>query len=218
MAFIVGIMHSAMSGIQRAIGAEWGWGLAIMGLTILVRVVILPLTVIQGRSTVKMQQIQPELNKIQKKYKDDPERLNLEIMDLYKRNKVNPMMGCLPLLVQFPVLIAMIRALDYEPLKGAKFLTLVLGQPGGFAMALVAVATTYLSMKFSPAMGAGAQQGGSQNTMMLAMMGLMFFFSWKYSAAVSVYIITANLVGLLERYLVPRPGTVPEGAGSSEKR
>lgn len=218
MDYIVGIMHSVMSVIQRATNAEWGWGLAIIGLTLLVRLVILPLTVIQGRSTVKLQQIQPELTKIQKKYKDDPERLNLEIMDVYKRNKVNPVMGCVPVVIQFPVLIAMIRALDYAPLKTAPFLGFILGNPGGLAMAIVAVGTTYLSMKFSPAMGGGTQQGGAQNVTMMAMMGLMFFFSWKYSAAVSVYIITANLAGLLERYLVPRPKRAAEGASSSEKR
>lgn len=218
MSYIVNIMHSVMSGIQGAIGAEWGWGLAIIGLTLLVRLVILPLTVIQGRSAVAMQAIQPELNKIQKKYKDDPERLSLETMDLYKKYKVNPMLGCLPVVIQFPVLLAMIRALDYEPLRGAKFLGLVLGNPGGLTMALIVVATTYVSMKISPTMGAGAEQGGAQNVMLLAMMGLMFFFSWKYSAAVSVYIITANIAGLFERFLIPRPMIPAEGAGSSEKR
>lgn len=218
MTYIVNIMHSVMDFIHSAAGGtDFGWGLAIIGLTLLVRLVILPLTVMQGRSAVKMQEIQPELTKIQKKYKDDPERLNLEIMDVYKRNKVNPVMGCLPVVIQFPVLIGMIQALNYEPLKTATFLGFVLGNAGGLVMAVVAVATTYLSMKFSPAM-ASNQQGGAQNATMMAMMALMFFFSWKYSAAVSVYIITANLAQLLERYLVPRPHMAPEGASPNEKR
>lgn len=215
MATIVSLLQNVMRSIYGFTGQ---WGLAIVGLTVLVRIVILPLTVIQGRSAVKMQQIQPEATKIQKKYKDDPERLNIEIMDLYRRNKVSPWASCLPLLLQFPVLMGMIRALDLPDLATASFLGLALGQPGGVIMAVAAVATTYLSMKFSPAMGAGAQQGGAQNATMIGMMGLMFFFSWRYSAAVSVYIITANLMGLLERYLVPHPGPVAsEGAGSSEK-
>jgi YidC/Oxa1 family membrane protein insertase len=215
MTYIVGIMHSIMEFVHGVTGQ---WGLAIVGLTILVRLIILPLTVIQGRSTVKMQEIQPELNKVNKKYKDDPERLNIEIMDLYRRNKISPWASCLPMVIQLPLLIAMIRALDYEPLKAASFLTVVLGNPGGLAMALIAVTTTYLSVKFSPTMGGGGQQGQSQNVMLIAMMGLMFFFSWRYSAAVSVYIITANLAGLLERYLVPRPAAPAEGVSSSEKR
>lgn len=207
-----------LQNIMRSIyGFTGQWGLAIIGLTILVRVVILPLTVMQGRSAVKMQQIQPEATKIQKKYKDDPERMNIEIMDLYRRNKVSPWASCLPLLLQLPVLMGMIRALALPDLASATFLGLALGQAGGIVMAVAAVATTYLSMKFSPTM-AGTAQGGSQNVTMVAMMGLMFFFSWKYSAAVSVYIITANLMGLLERLFVPHPGVVAsEGAGSSEK-
>jgi YidC/Oxa1 family membrane protein insertase len=214
MSYIVGVMQTIMKFIQGVTGQ---WGLSIIGLTLLVRLIILPLTVIQGRSTAAMQRIQPEMGKIQKKYKDDPERLNMEIMDLYRRNKVSPWSSCLPMVIQLPVLIAMIRALDYEPLKGASFLGIGLGNPGGLVMAVIAVATTYLSMRFSPAMG-GGQQGSAQNATLLAMMGLMFFFSWKYSAAVSVYIITANLTGLLERYLVPHPPASPEGVSSSEKR
>ncbi len=214
MSYIVTLLQDVMRFIYGFTGQ---WGLAIIGLTILVRLIILPLTVIQGRSAVKMQQIQPEMNKVQKKYKDDPERLNMEIMDLYRRNKVSPWSSCLPMVIQFPVLIGMIRAIDLPDLQSATFLGLALGKPGGLVVALAAVATTYLSMKFSPAMGGGTQQGGAQNATMLAMMGLMFFFSWRYSAAVSVYIITANLAGLLERYLVPRPEAAPEGAGSSEK-
>lgn len=216
MSYIVNVLQSVMKFIYGATGQ---WGIAIIALTLLVRLLILPLTVMQGRSSVKMQQIQPEANKIQKKYKDDPERLNLEIMDLYRRNKVSPWASCLPLVLQFPVLMGMIRALDLPELAAASFLGFPLGKPGGIAMAVAAVATTYLSMKFSPSMGGATQQGGAQNATMLAMMGLMFYFSWKFAASVSVYIITANLAGLLERYLVPHPGQpAPEGAGPSEKR
>lgn len=216
MSYIIEFLSKVMDYIGTATG---NYGLAVMGLTLLIRLVVLPFTIIQARSTQKMAIIQPETAKLQKKYKDDPERLNMEIMDLYRRHKVNPASSCIVLAIQFPVLMAMIRALDFnQALKGARFLGLTLGQPGGLPMAIVAALTTYLSVKFSPSMGAGAQQGQSQNVMTLAMVGLMLFFSWKYAAAVSLYIITANLLGLVERYLVPRPETTPEGAGPSEKR
>ncbi len=216
MTQIVNLLQDVMRYIYGVTGQ---WGVAIIGLTVMVRLIILPLTIMQGRSTVKMQQLQPEQNRIQKKYKDDPERLNMEIMDLYRRNNVSPWASCLPALIPLPLLFGMIRALDLPDLASAKFLGFSLGEPGGLVMAVIAVATTYLSMKLSPAMGGGSQQGSAQNTTMLAMMAMMFYFSWRYSAAVSVYIITANLLGLLERYLIPRPGPlVSEGAGSSEKR
>lgn len=215
---------SAMQSIMRYV-FEWtgNWGLGIIGLTVLVRVILLPLTITQGRSTVKMQAIQPEATKIQKKYKDDPERMNMEIMDLYQRNKISPWASCLPVVLQLPLLMGMIRALDLPDLAQATFLGFTLGQPGGWIMAIAAAATTFLSMKLSPTMGGGAPQQGnarsSQNMMMIAMMGMMFYFAFRYSSAVTVYIITANLAGLVERYFVPRPGQITsEGAGSGDKR
>jgi len=215
---IISIMQKIMESIQGFIGADWGWGLAIIGLTFLMRLLIFPLTLMQNRTSAAIAAMQPELAKLQKKYKDDPDRLNLEMMDLYRQYKVNPMLGCLlPLIIQWPILMAMIRALDYDKLEGARFLSLTLGASGGLPMAIVAVGTTYLSMKFSPAMSSG-QDAKAQNTSMLAMMGMMFFFAWRFSIAVSIYIITANLIGVLERYFVPRPAVQSEGAGSSEKR
>lgn len=90
------------------------YGLAIIGLTILVRLALFPLTAKQARSMQKMQLIQPEIKKIQAQYKNDRQKLNEEIMKFYKENKVNPMAGCLPLLLQMPIFFALFRVLS-EP-------------------------------------------------------------------------------------------------------
>lgn len=82
------------------------FGVAVIIFTVLIRVVLLPLTVKQQKSMAHMQKIQPLLSEIQKKYKNDKEKLNEETMKLYKEYNVNPMGGCLPLLIQMPVLIA----------------------------------------------------------------------------------------------------------------
>jgi len=87
------------------------YGLAIIILTILIKVVLLPLTVKQTRSMLAMQKIQPEIRKIQEKYKDDKERLSQEMMKFYKENKINPLGGCLPLLLQLPVFFALFTVL-----------------------------------------------------------------------------------------------------------
>ncbi|HMC79371.1 MAG TPA: YidC/Oxa1 family membrane protein insertase, partial [Acidimicrobiia bacterium] len=87
------------------------YGLAIIGLTILVRLVLFPMTAKQARSMQKMQQIQPEIKKLQAKYKDNRQQLNEEIMKFYKENQVNPMAGCLPLVFQMPVFFALFRVL-----------------------------------------------------------------------------------------------------------
>jgi YidC/Oxa1 family membrane protein insertase len=87
--------------------------LAIVVFTILVRVAILPLTAQQQRSAKEMQKLQPELKKLQDKYKNDREKLAQEQMALYKEHGVNPFGGCLPLLIQFPILIGLYQAIIF---------------------------------------------------------------------------------------------------------
>ncbi|HXR25692.1 MAG TPA: membrane protein insertase YidC, partial [Candidatus Binataceae bacterium] len=87
------------------------YGVAIILLTIVVKLATLPIAVRGQRSMMKMQRLQPQVTKIREKYKDDSERLNREMVDLYKRNHVNPLGGCLPMLIQFPVMIALYQTL-----------------------------------------------------------------------------------------------------------
>ncbi len=87
------------------------WGLAIVGLTVLVRLVLLPLTMKQFRSMQKMQLLAPQIKELQAKYKDDKQRQSEETMKLYKENNVNPFASCLPLVLQLPVLISLFYAL-----------------------------------------------------------------------------------------------------------
>ncbi len=92
-------------------GLTNNYGLAIIMLAILVNIVTFPLTRKQIQSSKKLQQVQPELKKIQEKYRNDKEKLNRATMEFMKENKVNPLGGCLPLLVQFPIIIAVFNLL-----------------------------------------------------------------------------------------------------------
>ncbi len=83
------------------------WGLAIVGLTVLVRAVLVPLTYRQLKSMQEMQRLAPEINKLKEKYKDDKQRQQQEIMKFYQENKINPLASCLPLLLQLPVFISL---------------------------------------------------------------------------------------------------------------
>src|ERR671936_1564840 len=83
------------------------WGLSIIGLTIVVRVILLPLTLKQFKSMQGLQRLQPEIKALQEKYKEDKQRLNQEMMKFYQENKVNPLGSCLPLVAQLPVFIAL---------------------------------------------------------------------------------------------------------------
>lgn len=92
------------------------YGFAIIIFTVIMKLVLLPLTVKQYRSNLKMQEIQPKIQEIQKRYKNDKEKLNQELMRVYQENKVNPAGGCLPLLVQMPIILSLYWVI-MQPLK-----------------------------------------------------------------------------------------------------
>lgn len=93
-------------------GVLSAYALAVIVTTIVFKILLLPLTLKQMNSMKEMNKIQPQLKKIQEKYKNDKEKINMETMQLYKEHKVNPMGGCLPLLIQFPVIIGFYRLLQ----------------------------------------------------------------------------------------------------------
>jgi YidC/Oxa1 family membrane protein insertase len=103
------VFAAALAGFYALVG---NYGIAIILLTVAVRVLLLPLSIKQTRSMREMQKIQPEVKKIQAKHKGDRQKMNEEMMALYKEHGVNPFGGCLPLLMQFPVFIALYRLIS----------------------------------------------------------------------------------------------------------
>jgi len=208
--------------------------LAITALTLLVRLLVLPLTLKQQQSAQRMQELQPKLQKLQEKYADNREKLSQEQMKLYQEAGVNPLGGCLPLLIQFPLLIglyqAIIRALAVSPLDllqlsqnvysfipglaaliplHTNFLWLDLGQPDPYyVLPVLVVVTSWLSQKLltPPTPAAGADdRTAAMNQQMQIMMPLMFgFISISYASGLSIYFIISNLVTMLQ-YLFIRP-------------
>jgi len=125
--------------LQAFYNLTGNYGIAIIMLTVLIKIVLLPLTIKQTRSMVAMQKIQPEVKKLQEKYKDDKEKLSQEMMKFYKENKVNPLSGCLPLILQLPVFFALYTAIRKYLLTPP---TLLLGNtmtilPGYLALPIV---------------------------------------------------------------------------------
>jgi YidC/Oxa1 family membrane protein insertase len=100
-------------------------GVAIILLTVAVRLVLFPLTAKQAKSMIAMQRVQPEIKKLQAKYKNDRQKLNEEMMKFYKENQINPLGGCLPLLLQMPVFIALFQTLndiqDFIPIDSSMY-------------------------------------------------------------------------------------------------
>jgi len=117
--FAKGLLLS-MNGLH-AIGLSYG--LAIIGITIIIKLLFWPLTQVSTRSMKRMQALQPKMKELQEKYKDDPKKMNQKTMEFMKENKINPAAGCLPILIQIPVFIGFYKMLQTAiELRGARFL------------------------------------------------------------------------------------------------
>lgn len=190
------------------------YGVAIILATVLIRIIILPLTFSQTRAIKKMQELQPEQQRIQKQFKGDPERLNQEMMKLWKEHKINPASSCLPLLIQLPILWAFFRALTrLDVLQGAGFLWIAsLGEPDKlYILPVLAGVTTFWQSRISPPSGMGA---GTQQTMTYVMPLFIIWLSARFPAGLSLYWVVSNLFSVAQQYFVP--GTRPRLKGESK--
>jgi len=176
------------------------YGVDIILLTIVVRIAMMPLTLTQIKSQTQMQKIQPQVNKIKQEYKNDREKINMETMKIYRENKINPLLGCLPLLLQLPILFALFMLLqNYTPIKEQSFLWLSqLGQPDPyFILVIIFVITSFLTQQ---TMVTDPSQKAIKYIMPIAM-GFIFY---KLAAALLVYFNTSNIWQLGERYIISR--------------
>jgi YidC/Oxa1 family membrane protein insertase len=123
VAWVIIQIHAGLSLIFPA-DSGWAWGLSIFLLTVLMRVLIFPLFVKQIHASRKMQELNPQVQALRKKYKKDKQRLNQEMMKLYQEAGANPLSGCLPLVVQFPIFISLynvLRAISVTPPGRSKY-------------------------------------------------------------------------------------------------
>ena len=189
------------------------YGIAIILLTILVRLLFWPLT---HKSTVgmkKMQELQPKMQEIQAKFKDNPQRMQQETWALYKEYKVNPMSSCLPMLIQIPVFIALFNVLrSAVELRYAPFLWIGdLSEPealfsswfpfGGLNILPILMAvSTGLQSAFTPATGDKSQQ----KMMMIFMPAMMLFMFYSFPSALSLYWFLSNLFSIVQMWIIRR--------------
>lgn len=186
----------------------WGqYGLSIMVVTIIVRLIILPLTLRQYRSSKAMQALQPEMEKLKKKYKDDPKKQQEETMQLFQKHGVNPLAGCFPILVQMPVLIALYNAIMYnDQLRSDTFMWLQLSERDPYyILPIVAAATTFIQqkmmMKFQPNTSANPTMA-----MLLYIFPVMIFvMSMSFASALPLYWVYGNIFTIFQTYFIYRP-------------
>ena len=157
------------------------YGIAIIVFTILIRLIILPLYAAQLRSTTQMQAVQPKIKEIQTKYAKDPEMMNMKLQELYKEEKISPAMGCLPLLIQLPIIWGLFGLLrnpmnyisnsDMVLAAHESFLWVKdLSQPDLWLLPILAGAATFISMKITQS------SAGSGNAAAMGSMKAMQYF------------------------------------------
>ena len=201
------------------------FGLAIIALTIIVRLALWPLMRRQLESTKAMQSMQPKIQELQKKYGKNQQKIQQETMKLYKEAGINPM-GCLwPMLVQFPIWIALYQAImkalattpenllglaqhlySWEVVSQAiplnsQFLWLNLGQPDHtLILAIIVGGTMWVQQKMTTAPTVDPRQG-STNSMMLLMMPFMFgLFTLMFPSGLPLFWAASNVIGILTQY------------------
>lgn len=198
------------------------YGIAIILLTLIIKVVLYPLSYKQMYSMKKMQEIQPQIKEIQEKYKGLPEKANKAIMELYKKNDANPMAGCLPVLLQMPIFIALFQALrrfQYADL-GASFLWIPhLKDPDPYKILPVLVAlATYLQSKVSQGPTNGNPQAVATQKSMLYMMPV--FIGWvslTFPAGLGLYWVFFSIFGAIQQIFINRQPTMQKGEVGGKK-
>ena len=180
--------------------------LAVILLTILVRLLVLPLNIKQMRSTMKMQELQPELQKLQNKYKNDPQKLQEKTMQLYKDNNASMFGGCLPMLIQLPILWALYYVfMKIDGLQGTSFLWIKdLSKPDNlYILPILSAVTTYISSimmtKSQPQQGAAGQSMSTMNIVMSLMMGV---FAINFQSMLVLYWVIGNLIMMVQNYFI----------------
>jgi len=179
--------------------------LAIFAFTVMIRVLILPFNIKAAKSTQGMQKIQPEVKKLQEKYKDDKEKLSAETMKLYKEKNVSMTGGCLPSLLPLPILMALYYVfMGIQDTNGASFLWIqdLFSPDKYYILPILAALSTYLPSylmtKSTPAQPGGMNMG----TMNLTMAGMMGFMSLNFKAILVLYWIMGNLIQTVQTYFL----------------
>lgn len=212
---------------------DYGYSLIIF--TILTKILLLPINIKQTESTKRMNEMNPKMKEIQEKYKNDKEKMNQKLLELYKENNYNPASGCLPALIQMPILFAMFYVIR-EPIKyvfldadiyagiaknfwwitdlGKPEMSATLLRVAGFGLPILAIlsaATTYYQMKMiNPAKSKGEKgktdQANQTQNMMTNIMPIMFgWITLSVPSGLALYWVVGNIFTIIQQYFMMKP-------------
>jgi len=229
VAGILGPIEDLLAGIidwlgpHGTVGLPWAW--AIVALTVIVRMVLVPLTVKQIHSMQNLQRHAPEMKEIQRKFKHDRQKMNEELMKFYKENRINPASSCLPILFQIPIFISLFFVLrdfedttDYVPGDNLDWLGLVnITEPAkeGWGLLLIVI---YVASQLASTYFMSATMERTQRLIFFALPFVFIPFIVNFDAGLVLYWATTNLwtvgQGVVTRRLVPRTKVTPQKKSS----
>jgi len=177
------------------------YGIAIIIITVVLKIIFFPLTQKSYKSMKEMQKLQPKMTELREKYKNDRDRMNREVMELYKTHKVNPMGGCLPMLVQIPVFFALYRALMYSiELRHAPFMlwiTDLSAKDPYYVTPIIMGVTMFIQQKMTP-----SNMDPVQAKMMLALPVVFTFMFLNFPSGLVIYWLVNNVLTIAQQYYI----------------
>lgn len=202
------ISHLLIFFLEKINSIVGNMGFSVIILSVLIRILFFPLSAVSFRTFKKMKDLQPEIEKIREKYKDDKEKMGREIFELYRREKINPFSGCLPLIIQIPIFIALYNALLHSiDLRHAPFVLWIkdLSEPEtlftvlGFEIHLLPILmgiSFFIQQLITPQ----TYQDQSMKLLNYFMPLIFVFILWNVPSGLHLYWITTNVVGILQQF------------------
>ncbi|HEX3466401.1 MAG TPA: YidC/Oxa1 family membrane protein insertase, partial [Candidatus Elarobacter sp.] len=206
---LVKVLAQVLTGLHHVI-PSYGWDMIVLALVL--RIILWPLSAVQFRSMAGMQKLQPAVKQLQTMYKGDPQLLNQKMMGLYKEHKVNPLAGCVPLLIQFPILIGLFWAIQSQikefgaehwlwigsaisgwaaehhlAIFGTPVLATSLAAPDVFLLVMYVI-SMYFTVRYGSPPSTDPQQAQTQKMMAILSPAMIAYFGFQYRWASALYI------------------------------
>jgi len=227
---LINVANAVLQFFHDDVGLSWG--MSIIALTVCTRALLIPLTYKQLKGMRALQALQPQMKELQEKYKNDKQRLQQEMMRIYKENKVNPLASCFPLLAQLPVFITLFYVLRHElppdmgcpaaehcAAYGAEFFFIHDLTAKATGAELITLIVLYVGTQLASSMVMAITADKSQQRMMMVLPFIFVPFILNFPAGLILYWITTNFwtIGqqlVIQRVIPPPVTATPEGAAA----
>ena len=208
LAWIAELLFAVLSWLHGIFG-NWGW--AIVGLVLIVKALLFPLSAAQYKSAAKMRKFQPRVAQLKERYGDDKQKFQMALMELYKKEKINPVGGCLPVFLQMPIFLALywtlLEAVELRHAPWIGWIQNLTAPDPYFILPVLNIAVMWLTQKLTPMVGMDPMQQRMMQLMPLVFGVMMIFFP----AGLVLYWVTNGTLGLAQQwYMLKKYADAPE--------